>query len=104
MDDQCPKKLRKFRANLWVRYRIRFERFMEILESQDHKCAICSRDLKIGSPDKRNPAKPVVDHCHDSLNVRGILCHDCNLLISFAKNDTDVLHRAIVYLAQRSVL
>jgi hypothetical protein len=32
------------------------------------------------------------------------LCHRCNLLIGHARNNTEILHRAIVYLAQRSVL
>lgn len=103
MEDMTPKRLIKFRANLWVRYRIRLPEFMRMLDEQDHRCAICHVDFEVGSKAKTGPNKPVVDHCHDQGHVRGILCHACNKLIGLANDSPDVLHKAIVYLAQRSV-
>jgi len=104
MEDMTPKRLNKFRANLWVRYRIRLQEFMQMLSDQDHRCAICGVEFKLGTSYRSGPDKPVVDHCHDNGHVRGILCHACNKLIGLAKNSPDILHRAIVYLAQRSML
>lgn len=58
--------------------------------SQDGKCAICLEEKKL-----------VVDHCHASGRVRGLLCHSCNKAIGFLKDDMDRIARAIDYL-QRS--
>lgn len=103
MEDMTPKRLNKFRTNLWVRYRIRLPEFMQMLDDQGHRCAICGVEFKLGLKESVTPNKPVVDHCHDTGGVRGILCHACNKLIGLAKNSPDILHRGIVYLAQRSV-
>ena len=104
MEDMTPKRLNKFKTNLWVRYRIRLNEFMRILEDQDHACAICSAEFKLGTSYRSGPDKPVVDHCHTNGHVRGILCQACNKLIGLANDSPDILHRAIVYLAQRSML
>lgn len=104
MEEIAPKRLAKFCANLWVRYRIRYDDFIGLLESQNHRCAICDIELKTGLSERAGENKPVVDHCHSAGHVRGILCHSCNKLIGLAKENTNTLHRAIVYLAQRSVL
>ena len=104
MEDMTPKRLIRFRGNLWTRYRIRLPDFMRMLDEQDHRCAICKVDFEVGSKARTGPNKPVVDHCHDQGHVRGILCHACNKLIGLANDSPDILHRAIVYLAQRSML
>jgi len=104
MQDMSSRRLQRFRADLMYRYRITVEKFLEMLEEQGRSCPICDTELKPGTPDRNGPNKPVVDHCHDNGTVRGLLCHRCNLLIGHARNNTDILHRAIVYLAQRSVL
>lgn len=104
MEDMTPKRLSKFKANLWVRYRIRLPEFLRMLDEQDNSCAICGVEFEVGSRDSTGPTKPVVDHCHNKGHVRGILCHACNKLIGLANDSPDTLHRAIVYLAQRSML
>lgn len=104
MEDMTPKRLTRFKGNLWTRYRIRLPDFLRMLDEQDHRCAICSVDFELGSKERTGPNKPVVDHCHSQGHVRGVLCHACNKLIGLAGDSPDILHRAIVYLAQRSVL
>lgn len=44
------------------------------------------------------PKKLVVDHCHETGKVRGLLCRNCNLLIGHAKEDIVILQNAINYL------
>jgi hypothetical protein len=72
------------------RYGLSTEDFDALLAAQGGVCAIC-----------RGPATKkgfVVDHCHESKRVRGIVCHPCNLLIGFAQDDPDRLRAAISYL------
>lgn len=40
----------------------------------------------------------VVDHCHTSGNVRGLLCQHCNSVLGYAKDNIEVLKNAIHYL------
>ena len=42
--------------------------------------------------------KICVDHCHNSLVIRGLLCNNCNVGIGFFKDDIIKLHKAIKYL------
>ncbi len=48
----------------------------ELLKSQENKCGLCEIDLK----------SPCLDHSHVSGNVRGYLCHKCNLLLGQIEN------------------
>ena len=72
------------------------EHYEQLLDSQDGKCAICDRP-----PDASNTrGKGVlfVDHCHDSGDVRGLLCNDCNLIIGHGATP-ERLRRALAYLS-----
>ena len=40
----------------------------------------------------------VVDHCHASGVVRGLLCQQCNSVLGYAKDKINVLQNAIKYL------
>ena len=70
------------------RYGLTQERFLELLQSQDYACAIC----------KERSYGLVVDHNHDTGEVRGLLCSYCNKLLGMARERPAVLHRASVYL------
>ena len=71
------------------RYGITLDEYQERLEAQDHKCCICNTETKL-----------VVDHCHNSLEVRGLLCQQCNTLLGMARDDENILLSAIKYLAK----
>ncbi len=56
---------------------------------QGEVCAICL---------EKNELKSMhIDHCHNSGNVRGILCSKCNQAIGLMKEDTNRMERAIKY-------
>lgn len=74
-----------------TRYGITQEQLIGRLEKQKHKCAICR--LKFGHKNMF-----VVDHCHDSKLVRGLLCRNCNLGIGGLIHNIENLKRAIKYL------
>lgn len=73
-------------------YGITLQDYDDMLEEQDGCCAIC------GTDDPKGKGRFHVDHCHDTLTVRGLLCHHCNLMLGHAKDDVDTLLNAVEYL------
>lgn len=73
------------------RYGISETEYETILEKQGWGCAICG-----ATSDGRKALQ--VDHCHETADVRGILCGPCNRLLGHAKDSIEVLQAAIVYL------
>ena len=67
-----------------------------MVETQNNECLIC-----FASGDKERNKRLVVDHCHASGKVRGLLCNKCNLLLGHADDTIDRLERAILYLKER---
>lgn len=66
--------------------------FDQMWELCNGKCSICRVDLEIDSRSTH------VDHCHDGVKPRGILCESCNTLLGNAKESSDILMAAISYL------
>jgi hypothetical protein len=62
---------------------------------QGEVCAICG-----SSESGRGDDYFVVDHCHTTGQVRGLLCHQCNTALGLFKDKTTSLQNAIAYLAQ----
>ena len=58
-----------------------------MIESAAGKCAICG-----------NTAKLVLDHCHKTGKLRGVLCGPCNLALAPLENDPDIVMRMAEYL------
>ena len=75
------------RKSLLKRYDLTIEDFESLAERQNYKCAICEIETEL-----------VVDHCHTTNKVRGLLCNTCNLMLGYSKDNPDILHKAIKYL------
>lgn len=60
----------------------------EMALKQNNRCLIC---------DKETP-KLVVDHCHTTGKIRGLLCKRCNTAIGMLGDTPEGLQRAIDYL------
>lgn len=71
----------------------------ERMSAEQHgACAIC-REPKRRAHRRTGKLKSLaVDHCHKGGQVRGLLCGDCNHLLGLAKDDPEILRRAIAYL------
>lgn len=69
------------------RYGISLEERDRMAAEQGGVCAIC-----------REAKTLVVDHCHTSGEVRGLLCNDCNWMLGLAKDNPANLAAAIGYL------
>jgi hypothetical protein len=74
-------------------YNLSHEQYLRLFASQDGKCAICFAE-KPGGRCK----DLLVDHCHKSGKVRGLLCHCCNVALGGFLDDPELLARAIAYL------
>ncbi len=68
-------------------YGLTIEHYERILVTQGGGCAICSSDENL-----------VVDHCHDTHIVRGVLCRQCNLGLGHFKDQIELLRAALSYL------
>ena len=76
------------------RYGLTVEEFDALLESQDNMCAICG----LKSDDHGNGKRLCVDHCHETSEVRGILCSNCNTAIGLLGDDPERIAKALEYL------
>lgn len=75
------------------RFGIAVADFKEMLAMQNGRCAICGHD------DASNPKFfPVVDHCHETGRIRGLLCINCNQALGKFKDDIHRLFSAVAYL------
>lgn len=67
-----------------------------MLRAQCGLCALCRAPVDFADADKRKAA--VVDHCHLTDRVRGILCGGCNLSLGAFGDDPNRLRHAAEYL------
>lgn len=81
------------------RYRLSENELLKLIEIQNNKCAICKRELNKSITDCNNKSLDLcVDHCHNSKQVRGLLCRDCNLALGMFKDSIEFLKNAINYI------
>lgn len=82
-------------------YGITLNKYWEMLEEQDSKCAICREEgfTMAGYHWK----KLVVDHCHTSGKVRGLLCHNCNRGLGLFQESSVNLEEAAKYVAKNQI-
>lgn len=71
------------------------ERYSAILRSQGGVCAVCGKAP--GGTHARD-FRLAVDHCHESGQVRGLLCQKCNRAIGLLGDDPILMRKAISYL------
>jgi hypothetical protein len=86
-----PDQVRKSR--LKQDYGITHDDYITMHEKQGGKCAICRGVNDDG-------ALLVVDHNHETMKVRKLLCRRCNWMIGHAKEDVSVLAAGIAYLEE----
>ena len=84
------RRIQTLKAKLKSRAGITIDQFNELLKSQNGECAICNIVMI-----KR---RLNVDHCHARGVIRGLLCHNCNLLLGLAHDNIEILKSALRYL------
>jgi hypothetical protein len=73
--------------HLRVKYGMTVEQKAAMSEAQGNRCAICEQAVYL-----------VVDHCHDTNKVRGLLCKTCNQGLGLLKDSLLVIRNAVRYL------
>lgn len=86
-----PTNAAKDRRGKLKRYGLTLGEYDGLLIAQRGKCAICAAEVPL-----------CIDHCHESGQVRGLLCRECNLAIGLFADDAARLRAAAEYLEQRS--
>ena len=80
-----------------TRYKITAEEYLQMIEDQDNKCAICRKEetakSRYGGIRALN-----IDHHHESGRVRGLLCTRCNQAIGLLKDDIELFKNTVDYL------
>lgn len=83
--------------HLYYRYGITLKQYHDLATAQGNACMLCRHIPDVNSP---HPSRRYlcVDHDHRTGEVRGLLCHRCNVGLGNFKDDIEVLTRAIAYL------
>jgi hypothetical protein len=68
--------------------------YLEMLQKQQNSCKICNSFFSTSW----GPDAPVVDHCHSTGKVRGLLCNECNRGLGYYHDDPIALRKAADYL------
>lgn len=81
---------------------ITIEKYERMEVAQNGVCLICREPEVV--PDPRNPNQTkrlAVDHCHETQEVRGLLCQRCNMGLGYFRDRHDLLFAASEYLKAR---
>ena len=73
-----------------AKYGMKPGQYAKMLEEQGKLCKICSRSKRL-----------VIDHCHATGRVRGLICYKCNYMLGCARDIPEILRKAAEYLEQK---
>lgn len=90
-------------AFLHRQYNISLEDYRDLFISQNGKCAVCNSDGRARISIHHNMPL-VIDHCHKTHKVRGLLCHTCNTALGQLNDSIDLLKKSIEYLEKPDIV
>ncbi len=81
-------------------------RFAKVSNERQYLCITCKEYLMLkdgcaicGGVDTDRQLS--IDHCHKTLNIRGLLCRACNTAIGLLKDDINLVGKAFLYLLEQ---
>lgn len=87
--DRDKRKKENHRQKLWL-YGLTQQQYEQLYKDCNNACSICE--------DTKNL---VIDHCHETKKVRGILCWSCNVALGHFKDSEERLSKALKYLCTK---
>jgi hypothetical protein len=85
-------------AKMRSRYNITLDQYEQLTAAQGGVCAICGSPEAVVDTRTGKTKTLAIDHCHDTEEVRGLLCTSCNQGIGRFKDNPALLLRAAGYL------
>ena len=82
------------------RYKISLGEVLRLADNVGCLCPICGKNIVVGAS-VQTKDRLVVDHNHETGDVRGVLCWNCNVGLGFFEDKPESLARAIIYLRER---
>ena len=83
-------------------YGIGLEDWRRLHQEQEGLCAICRGEgFTMG---RDHVSKLMVDHCHSTGDVRGLLCHNCNRALGLLQEEPENIKRALEYLERATTI
>lgn len=79
-----------------IKYGLTPEAYEDLLKLQNGVCAICDKEENMSN--QYSKRRLVVDHCHTTGRIRGLLCGRCNAAIGLMFEDITFLQKAVKYL------
>ena len=89
--------IEKKEEHLWKKYKITFEDFKDMFDSQNGICATCPRKINFGLTNTSKD-RACVDHDHATGEVRGLLCNHCNRALGLIEDNIETLKKMQEYL------
>lgn len=75
------------------RYSLGYDKYIQMYENQNGECLICGTKQDLGGS-----TGLMIDHCHITNKVRGLLCRNCNSGLGLFKENSEILLKAFNYL------
>ena len=89
----------KRKQNYKTRYGISVEEYDEIFAKQNGVCAICEKPENVTRSGRLHML--AVDHNHETLQVRGLLCMNCNTRLGYFEGK-NILVKLMAYLMRQA--
>jgi hypothetical protein len=84
-------------------YGITEEEYTLLWENTKGVCKICNATMESALFKNTRGVRAVVDHCHKTGDIRGIICHKCNGGLGQFDDDLENLKRAVQYLEESKI-
>ena len=89
---------KKRKSNYLHRYKITIEEYEELFTKQNGVCAICDKPENLTKDGKLHTL--AVDHNHETLHIRGLLCMNCNTRLGYFEGK-GLLTKMVSYLMRQ---
>lgn len=82
------------KANIKANFGVTLDDKEDLINFQGRCCAVCGGN----TPSKNLKRGWALDHNHETGEIRGVLCYNCNVGLGMAKDSEDILLKMIAYL------